>query len=259
MSSYVLYEENTEGRDFIVGDIHGCFDVLDMIIEKVKLDPDRDRLFLIGDLIDRGPHSFRCLEYLDRPYVHAIRGNHEDLFLEYCDNGETDLKKLFSAVINNGAGWVVDMPETFLKRAHKAFSDLPIVIEIMTATGNVGLVHADVPKGQSWQHFIEDIVQGDNVAIEEAIEGRHRVFDNDDSGVSGIDLVFLGHTPQTDGHKILGNCVYIDTGAVFRHLNKGYPFSKLSLTAIDASASIDEIKSFKPKVHPFQIIESPQL
>ena len=49
-----------------------------------------DRLFFVGDLIDRGPASERCVEFLSSPSVYAVRGNHEDMLLElYADGAPT--------------------------------------------------------------------------------------------------------------------------------------------------------------------------
>jgi len=45
---------NKKGRDFVCGDIHGCFDQLEEKLSQVNFDKSTDRLFCVGDLIDRG-------------------------------------------------------------------------------------------------------------------------------------------------------------------------------------------------------------
>jgi hypothetical protein len=72
---------NVEGRDFVVGDLHGCFDELTKLMKYVRFDPKRDRLFSTGDLIDRGPNSEECLSLLDKSWFYPVLGNHEDLLL----------------------------------------------------------------------------------------------------------------------------------------------------------------------------------
>lgn len=72
---------NVEGRDFVVGDIHGCFDELGKLLLHVKFDPNYDRLFSTGDLIDRGPRSLECFSLLNKKWFYSVLGNHEDLFL----------------------------------------------------------------------------------------------------------------------------------------------------------------------------------
>ena len=55
MDNLVKYiPENTKGRDFVVGDLHGTIHLLQVLLEQVKFDPADDRLFSGGDLIDRG-------------------------------------------------------------------------------------------------------------------------------------------------------------------------------------------------------------
>jgi serine/threonine protein phosphatase 1 len=60
-----------------VGDIHGHFQRLQQCLEAVGFDPAVDRLFSVGDLVDRGPHSEAALDWLAQPWFHAVQGNHE--------------------------------------------------------------------------------------------------------------------------------------------------------------------------------------
>ena len=53
-STFVL---NESGRDFVVGDVHGCFRTLEHALGALTFDPNLDRLFGVGDLVNRGPHS----------------------------------------------------------------------------------------------------------------------------------------------------------------------------------------------------------
>jgi len=71
------YGINTTGRDFVVGDIHGMFPALEELLASVEFDGDRDRLFSVGDLVDRGPLSKHAPDWLAHPWFIACRGNHE--------------------------------------------------------------------------------------------------------------------------------------------------------------------------------------
>src|SRR3546814_7017992 len=75
---------NTVGRDFIVGDMHGCLDLFQAQLDRIGFDPTKDRIFSVGDLADRGPDSMGCLRLLREPWFHAVRGNHEDMLLDYA-------------------------------------------------------------------------------------------------------------------------------------------------------------------------------
>ena len=52
---------NALGKDYVVGDLHGCFDLLQRLLHEVEFNKVTDRLFSVGDLIDRGQDSFKCM------------------------------------------------------------------------------------------------------------------------------------------------------------------------------------------------------
>lgn len=61
----------------IVGDVHGCFDELEELLEAVKLQPE-DLLISVGDLVDRGPASLEVVRFFrERPNTLVLMGNHE--------------------------------------------------------------------------------------------------------------------------------------------------------------------------------------
>ena len=78
------FDANTVGRDFVVGDMHGFLDLFLAELDRLNFDPSCDRVFSVGDLIDRGPNSMGCLRLLKQPWFHAVRGNHEQMLLDYC-------------------------------------------------------------------------------------------------------------------------------------------------------------------------------
>ena len=104
MSIIIRFEENTEGKDYVVGDIHGCFDELMWELESLSFDFQKDRLFSVGDLVDRGPKNMEVLRLLDEPWFHAVKGNHEDMLQMFCD-GEISP----SSYSRNGGGWAVNL------------------------------------------------------------------------------------------------------------------------------------------------------
>ncbi|NMD05917.1 MAG: serine/threonine protein phosphatase, partial [Deltaproteobacteria bacterium] len=49
---------------FAIGDIHGCLDKLEELIEKISADHQKDQLIFLGDYIDRGKYSREVVDYV---------------------------------------------------------------------------------------------------------------------------------------------------------------------------------------------------
>lgn len=204
------FARNRSGRDFVVGDLHGAFATLESLLEDVSFDDERDRLFSVGDLVDRGARSDAALEWVENfAWFHAIRGNHEQLLLDsHID------KDAMNTWMGNGGEWWRDEEEERRERFREAFARLPFAMEIETATGTVGIVHADVPRGQTWDALCDDLEAGDRTAVFHAIWHRGRCFETErtDLVAGRVDRVYCGHTPM-DAPTVSGNVHYVDTGA----------------------------------------------
>lgn len=72
-----------QGRDFVVGDLHGCLKEFMRLLNHVGFHMGRDRVFSVGDLTDRGPNSWGCLRLLKMPWFFACFGNHEARLLAH--------------------------------------------------------------------------------------------------------------------------------------------------------------------------------
>lgn len=85
----IEHPANLRGRDFIVGDLHGMRDALYRALDRVRFDTGRDRLFGVGDQVDRGPDSLGCLELLNEPWFDGTLGNHERMLLAHLGQPES--------------------------------------------------------------------------------------------------------------------------------------------------------------------------
>lgn len=206
------FERNTTGRDLIVGDIHGFFTKVQAELDAIGFDPAKgDRLFSVGDLVDRGPESALALDWLAQPWFHAVQGNHEDMAIRWPD-GQMDPGNYRA----NGGGWNIGNDQAARERFATAFAALPVAITLETAQGDVGIVHADCPL-PSWTDFIALLdeprltARQRDTLITAAQWSRDRVSGMADENVSGVRAVVVGHTPM-DSFTSLGNVLFIDTG-----------------------------------------------
>jgi len=223
MSNVKVFDINTEGTDYICGDVHGMFDLLEAALAAVDFDVQTDRLFALGDLIDRGPQSKASIEYLKKPWFHSILGNHEQMALIAMTSRD---RNIWGNWIINGGDWIIDVNEAQWPSYTEPYMSMPLVIELPLANGQVvGLVHAEMPL-LDWSQFKsmvaswpEDLLTDprsiksrDFGELYDMLWGRERYFKGAPVYIDGIDHVFHGHTIVKD-IKTMGNVSYIDTGS----------------------------------------------
>lgn len=121
---------------YAVGDLQGCLDPLKCLLDRVAFDPARDRLWLVGDLVNRGPKSLETLRFLFtmRDSVTCVLGNHDLHLLAVAHNVER-LKKsdtLREIIEAPDAGDLLD----WLRRQKLVHYD---------ETRDIAMVHAGIP------------------------------------------------------------------------------------------------------------------
>ena len=132
------YPENPlGGADFVVGDVHGCFRTLKHAMDAVDFDPERDRLFAVGDLVNRGPHSNEAIDWLERPgrILCSATGNHDALTLKR-------LLYRWHTGADTTRSWLDSVPVKETMRWMGALRRMPSAITVETPHGPVGVVHA---------------------------------------------------------------------------------------------------------------------
>ena len=212
---------NRSGRDFVVGDIHGQFTLLERALGEIGFNPETDRLFSVGDLVDRGPESEDCTEWLARPWFHAVRGNHEQMAIDAMQ-GYFD-KRTYLA---NGGAWFMSLPREYQRFYSDAFEAMPVLIELEVhdplwpTPQRVGLVHAGCPM-DDWEDLKAQLTEEaktphsvSNYATLNCLWSRTRINSGERKAVAGIDKVISGHTP-VEHPVVLGNSLFIDTAAWF--------------------------------------------
>ncbi len=222
---------NEKGRDFVVGDIHGCFPVVYEALSAVDFDFQNDRLICVGDLIDRGSHSDQVLEFLEHPFVHAVRGNHEESLIDIHTMYQGNEELMVSDLASMDATWFLSLPKDIQKEVVQALSQLPYLIEVETIQGLVGIVHADVPAGYKWAD-VKNLVANFR-GQDKILWGRTRIRHFITSSVPDVYRIYIGHSvcPNVTAR---GNVYCIDTGAAYND-SPYYPDGYLTITRIDLS------------------------
>jgi serine/threonine protein phosphatase 1 len=207
---------NRHGRDFVVGDIHGWYEPLMAELEAVCFDPALDRLFSVGDLINRGPDSERCLLLIEEPWFFAVRGNHEQILFNWLrqpDGVDVEMWLRYG-----GKTWLGTGPEHYFLRhpqvrrqAETLAERMPWVIELELEDGRrIGISHSTFPLDE-WEDLVLRLPF--EPALQEALLWERPI---KQPGfvrhVDGIDLTVHGHVvvPRVERR---GNGIYIDTGA----------------------------------------------
>lgn len=224
-------EENTEGHDFFVGDIHGEISLLKNLVSKLR---PQNRLFLLGDLTDRGEDSRAVLEFIrkhnkdnNKPPIFAIRGNHEDLLLQYIHSRlhpelytEEERQNLVNKYIRNGGEWALGLSNTELCEIQQQIEALPYVI-VGKGSNPFILAHADF--NLTDEDLAQRIASG-NLTL--TAEERHYITWARRSGPENQFLpisnprtwnsvpVYVGHS-VLDGLRIETNHINLDFGSCF--------------------------------------------
>ena len=69
--------------NYCISDIHGYYSLFCRLLDKIRFS-DKDKLYVLGDIIDKGPDCIRLAKFLfSMPNVYCIAGNHEYDFLKY--------------------------------------------------------------------------------------------------------------------------------------------------------------------------------
>lgn len=137
-SPFVLkLPSNLKGRDFICGDLHGHYELLMQGLEHIHFDPSLDRIFAVGDLIDRGPESSKCMKLLNEKWFYSVMGNHEQMLL----NRQHGSQNLW---FKNGGLWWLNTSTDDRHELECLANELPTVIVVGACSDRFNIVHSEL-------------------------------------------------------------------------------------------------------------------
>jgi len=238
VSPKLLYlPSNTEGNDYIVGDLHGMFDELLKVLKHVGFN-SKDRLFSVGDLIDRGPKSIELLrEFRIRDNWYFVKGNHEHMMIKsIVDKNAND----YNLWLSNGGNWIFSENDDELTEAAIWMSEnIPTIIVIGENENRFNICHAEILNHRTiegatnkqideWDFdFREEDALIWGRSIYNSYEQDYFINNNPFLFHSPTELstTYVGHTPhflEKDNLSLLKleKNIYMDTGACFMNHNR---------------------------------------
>lgn len=202
--------------DYVMSDIHGCYDKYIRMLEEIKFS-DNDKLYILGDLCDRGSQNVAVLQdVMKRKNVQCVLGNHDMFLLKYLKNKKD---------INNTALWYRNGGEVTEEELNRESEEFKIEVrEFLTSLpkyiiykDNIVLCHAGFINSARKEfnsvlgmmgHFEDDLVWA----------RPHKYGYN----ITNLDVQFIvGHTPTLNVFlentmTKHGNTTFIDCGCFHR-------------------------------------------
>jgi serine/threonine protein phosphatase 1 len=195
---------NEIGRDFVVGDIHGCVDALRYLLHEIGFDGARDRLFSVGDLVDRGADSLAAVDLIDKPWFYPVLGNHEDALIAVASGAMR--RQSWYAI---GGAWAETLTDDELAVLAVRLERLPLVRIVGEGAQRFNVLHAEFFGSDA---DLDAAVFSDD-ARNQILWGRGLALGHaNPSHQFGLSTTYCGHTP-TRMVKQIGAQVFIDTAA----------------------------------------------
>lgn len=187
-------------RTIIIGDVHGCLAELEALITEVNYQPGKDRLFFVGDIINRGPHSYETFFRMIDLKGRSVLGNHEWSLLERHASGRFSERYLqLKGVFGSQFLFLLD-----------EIARWPLYIE----TDDFILVHGGLVPGKAPEdsdpRILTNIRTWDGKGDDLTNPANPPWFDLYD----GEKLVVFGHWAALEG-VVRGNVIGLDTGCVY--------------------------------------------
>lgn len=174
--------------DYAIGDVQGCFDSLQSLLERIQYNDRQDRLWFVGDLVNRGPQSLAVLRFVKNLAIPArvCLGNHDlhllsMAFTDRQDRSDLGLQQVLHAE---------DCEElcTWLSQQSLLCFDPEL---------NVAMVHAGIApiwtfeQAQAYAHELEMVLRGPerNDFLHHMYGNKPNLWTEDTQGISRLRLI----------------------------------------------------------------------
>lgn len=218
--------KKNDGRIFFTGDLHGSISLFKSELLKNNFNKEQDIVVSAGDLIDRGEDSLACLMLLDEDWLHAVKGNHEEMMISALIGGEGS--QAYNFWMRHGGLWFHNLSSSKKKEIIDKYLEklinLPTAIEVNKKRNKIAIVHGGI-YSSDWNN-ISNLI---NIKSERkrmrwskeqafsAVSLMNKDYKNIDKcllkRVDNVDAIIFGHTIMEKGALLVENMLWIDTGA----------------------------------------------
>lgn len=237
---------NSKGRDFVVADLHGCRGLLEARLAAIGFNRAVDRLFSVGDLIDRGPTSYETLCLIVEPWFEFVIGNHEAMLLTYLHKRYSNYHSPID-FLYNGGDWFEELTPAQVSHFEKVLLPVllnaPLVLRVEDDDAPFHVLHAEAMKRGNRELLTDlDLANPDSVdAAETSLNWSRRLVGNAESALAfttadgqagqliiaepglepGLSLTYVGHSILA--HPVLHRShLFLDCGAYLENEGEGY-------------------------------------
>lgn len=213
---------------YVVSDIHGCLEQFRRLLKLINFLPNQDRLFILGDVLDRGPHPLSLfLEIIAMSNVTLLMGNHEEHFLQITEMLKKPADKLTSSEIKKLSDWRIDGGRTTLKEYNELSDELkqkvldyldhlkraPAHLEINVNGRAFILCHGGIPLKSDGRHYVGEFTNHELINARNDYRKPYR--DSSKTLITGHTPTFLIDEKYRGKIYKAYNQIAIDCGAVF--------------------------------------------
>jgi serine/threonine protein phosphatase 1 len=234
----VRYPVNTKGRTFVIGDIHGCWELFCQLLLMIDFNPAIDIMYSTGDLCDRGPDSFKCLLLMKEPWFRAVAGNHEIFLINSVRDPGFD----WAEWQRHGGNWALNITPAERHEVAILAEELPAVIVVGEGADRFNVYHAEWYGSDAKLDMLEDRRQ----APVELQWGREMTERRVGPWVhEGLSTSYVGHSIFTKIRRI-GNQIYIDNGG---YMSLKRQSDHYALTVVEPATGKSWRSSFNPALN----------
>lgn len=228
---------------YVIADIHGCYEEYIELIHKIKLAGDRDHLYILGDALDRGPEPMKVLlNIMEMQNATYIIGNHDYLFLYFVRKLGLDLSNADSMSAEEISDFQVYLEdgglttlEAFMKLSQEEKQAVCNFLENANVYDEVIMEHKRYVLAHAGIDNFREEMSLDKYGLLDFICGRtayHRRYYQDCNT-----YIITGHTPTMYINKDFSSKIYIGNGHIAIDCGCVYG-SRLAAYCIDSGEAV---------------------